>query len=507
MRSAPSLRGLLRSEGFWLVLGALVALCWFQANLHLPPLFRGQLCCDAAEYTHMAGSSKLAGVFASSGSGALAAPSKVAAIGHFLFANTGWRTFAYPAYLAAHRLLIHLLHLDPYVAWLDAAVWSAFLLYLLAAWVFYRAARGAGLPLHPFALSLLLAHPGLASYAALPITDTLAVAFLLLGISALARTFRASARRSAILWALLTGMLLGYDVLLRPSYKIALMLMLACWFLHALLPAGRRFRLSWTVPLAGIIAFFVLLSPRYISCTREAGKLCFDPPGPAHELSVFYVQLGLLGPRNTSVLWGKGSSVNVTTTDVFFLDHFAGHCVIGPSPIGSLLVCLARQAPLAPLFLLKKTAGLFDNFTLNTYATYVTPWWIVGLNRAWSMLAFGGFAVLCGAFFHMLARRKTSPVLGLCLLFTLCYAAYSSLVSIESRYSFPLVPFALFALLAFLDRVRRDPKASAWPAAAVGALMAFFLIQTLVWDRLDALPYVPLHTVTDNPAFVPAGFR
>ncbi len=86
------------------------------------------------------------------------------------------------------------------------------------------------------------------------------------------------------------------------------------------------------------------------------------------------------------------------------------------------------------------------------------------------------------------------------LLFPFCYAAYSALLMVESRYGFPLVPFGLMAgVLAVQQALAAKGPVRRIALLGLLLLMTLFWSQTLQWDwNDDVVPHISLREMTKN---------
>ncbi len=493
---------MLRSPVVWLVLGSLAAAVWFCAASSLPPLLRGKTCCDAVSYLHLAESSKIAGAFAATGTGTVGGGSSLL---HTVFtaltADTGYRTLGYPAFLAAHRYVLHVLGLSSAVDWFSLSTFTALLLHLVSALFFWRGIR-RHIDVHPIGLFLLLAYPPLVAHAAVPLTDSLAVSLLLLALGSLLRVAPETRKR---LWAALGGLFLGLLVITRPSHLPAAVVVITVWLTIAGMRKWRRYDAGMFACACIAAACFVLpLAPRIASCSLHAGTLCFTPPGDNAYQTAFLIQVGNDGARTQTVVWGKSSSAIYTVTDAFFQSSFARCPIVHPGP--DLLRCYARNAPLLPLFFLKKTVGLFDHPGLTPYATVVTPAWVTWTNRTGGLLGFLGFLALAAWALHMIRRKQWTSMSLLAALYALVYWAYSSVISVEARYGLPLTAMGLVLFPAALSALtaRRD-RAGRLLLILWLCLGLFFLVQGGVWDALDPVRPATIREITAQPPVQPAG--
>lgn len=469
-----------RYEWMWLLAGIVLALVWFAANRALPPAFRGE-CCDAAAYVSMAESTKVdQAVLAPVNPDVAVAPMGVVArIVGLVFADTGYRTIGYPAFLAVHRLALKITGLSSVLSWMTAAMMTQLLLHIVASWMFYRAIRRLGIALHPAALMLIVAHPALTSHAALPLSDSLATSLLMMGLALMTRVS---------VW---TGVVFAVAVWVRPAHLLPVVGALAVWC--AVAPfLGKKLRWQAAlIPAAALMIFGVVLSPRIWSCSTANRQLCFMPPAEKGVQQALLFDLALKSARTYTVVVTKPLETAIirSVPDPFLMSSF-GRCPVSEGrPTRDLLVCLGRNWMRLPEFFFVKAIGLFDNFHWNTYATHVTPPWIMTLNRAFGVTGFVGFMILVGIAGGMLIKRQRG--LALLLVFPLLSWGVLSLVAIESRYGLLFAPYGMAGAVLLAQGVLSTRKRRVLLLAA-GILALLFLLQAYQWDRIDPFPWIPL---------------
>jgi uncharacterized membrane protein (Fun14 family) len=461
----------------WLLAGIVLASVWFAANRMLPPLFRGDVCCDSTQYVSMSESKKLDDLkpVAESPQAPVTFVKKVVQI---LFTDTGYRTIGYPAFLAIHRFVFgHWFVL--------ASTITALLLHILAMFALYRMARSIGIPLHPVALTLLIAYPAFTSAAALPLSDSLAISLVLFGLCAMTKR--------GLGFALLTGLLFALAFWVRPAHLLPMTGVLGAWMIVGLFSKKKL----WLPPLLALLTFCVLLSPRAVSCSRTAGSLCLMPAAESSVQQSTLFRLAMRGARTYTVIFKDARSEILTIPDPFLMRHFSS-CPIGDSaPTKDLVLCLTKNTLRLPVFFLKKAIGLFDHFHWNTYATYVTPTWMIVMQRIIGSLGFSGFlGIPFVVGYAMHKKRRVTQVLVI-LVFPLLSFAMTSVIAIESRYGMAVMPFGMISAVLIGQWIlkRRDKKAML-VAGLLSLLILTFLLQTLQWDLLDAFPRIPLILAT-----------
>ncbi len=471
-----------KREALWLLAGIVIAVAWFSWNRSLPPLFRGEICCDSTSYMKIAAqlpAKTAAGATQTHGNQFFSLLKQV-------FSYAGYTPPGFPLFLGAHRYAVQFLHLDAVVSWLSVAFVTALLLHFCISFFFYRSLVRMGLKLHPVALFLLLIHPGLLSHAALPLADFLAVALMMAAIGCLCRAITPG-HRGRIAFSLAGGIFLGLAVFTRTSHLIAASACAVAWLLFTL-PQVRHGWKTLLLPLLCLAAFGLTLAPRIIACTRAAGTICYSLPKDSNPLKAALLQEGLYGARTYTVLAPNYAKL-VTLSDPLFL-RLTAQCPISTgNSVRDLLGCLAAHPLSAALYMTKKTIGLFDNFFLNSYATYVTPGWVIVWNRIFGVISFVGFFALLGQILIRWALRGWTLDHLAPFVYPLTYGSYSILLMIESRYGLPMAPFGIVGFVLLLQHLAKTWKTRPLSLVLPIAAAVLFLVQVLQWDSFATLTY------------------
>ena len=191
-----------------IALGVVLGGAWFLYNLNLPDLHRGRVCCDSVDYIAIADQPY-----------------------GDLLSYTGSRTFGYPLFLKVHASLRDGLGVGAWIDWVTLASVTAFLLQVFTSIFLFRSFRAARVEVPAWILLLLLAHPGLASHAALPLTDSLTTSLLTFGVAAGCRALCQTRMRP--LWALALGSALGAVYFVRPPLLLVVQVSLLLWLMMA----------------------------------------------------------------------------------------------------------------------------------------------------------------------------------------------------------------------------------------------------------------------------------
>jgi hypothetical protein len=401
----------------------------------------------------------------------------------------GDRTLGFPLFLYLVKSLTTLAGSVSVETFVDVVCVLLLLIHVVATLLFFAevssvSEREMGLRLHPAALALLLAYPGLVAYTAVPLTDTLATDLLMLAIAALCRASRLPTTATRAGWGLACGAGLGAVVLVRPATVVPCAAVLAGGWVVV---GTRR-----TVMTAATLGFALLVGMQAANCARVFDRACLTNPTTTAAAVAESVGWGVASARH---YWSQRSNDpdgHVSVPDPFLADHLAADChptaVLGRD---GLLACLATHPTAVVPFELKKAIGLFDSYYLQPYAVDVTPRWARLVSRPFGALAFAGFVAAVGWLGLVVARLLTglrlgSGLLGVVLLIPVAHIVWQSLFHVEPRYGFPAVPFALVSLTVCVQRSGGlAPRRRALVFAVLAGAILLFLGQTYRWDVGD----------------------
>ena len=408
------------------------------------------------------------------------------------FSYTGNRTYGLPLFLYVVRSVAGISSLDQ---WLARVSYALFILHLAASASFYRFFLRdlfvkSGLPTFTAAAAaaIIMAFPALVTHTTTPLTDTFCVDLLMLA-AALHYSGRISDSLLGLAQSALCGLILGYAVMVRPSFWPAVLVFFGASFLEALLANGRR-RLLLMITLcmaAGTLAVIIPALARGFTVYKTPS---LQNPGFVKACSGASMQSGLSSVR---VFW---SDSNISkdplpgVKDPFLLAMYGDDKEV--HSIGSLLKCLCKKPFAIPIYLGKKTIGLFDEPYLQPYSVDLTPDWFTALQRAFELPAFCGFLALIILAFSMQFQKNAPESISLPWVALLATLMCTHLVMhIEGRYGFPAVPFSIAALFLGFAGARKAGRQAfiAWVIALTMAA-SLFLYQVHAWDLV-----VPVHFI------------
>jgi hypothetical protein len=352
----------------------------------------------------------------------------------------GDRAMGFPIFLYGVRLVF-----GPSIT---AMCWALFAVHVVAAGVFYAALRHRW-GLHPVALALLIAHPGLVAYTTAPMTDTFATDLVMLALAGVVT--------GRLLWA---ASAFGWVALVRPPT-----LVLGVVVLGWLVLQQRTLRSALAVAV-----FALVVGWQAGNCWRVYGAPC------------------LVTPTYSANTLGWGLNLGRSNVRIYFSQHMPGEEVLVADPwlaahageaaplwLAPRLVWFARHPGVFVVTLLKKTVALLDVRTRSVderpgHAVDATPRWYRWWARLWAAAACGGVAL---ALIWVWDPRWTAVALV-----ALVHYAMQSPLHVPARYGLTAVPCAL-VLLVWTAQCR-----SVYLALAVFAAVGFFW-QVSAWDRID----------------------
>lgn len=401
------------------------------------------------------------------------------------FAYVGYRTYGFPLFLYTIKAVASPAGPDDWVA---IASYYQFILHLCACAFFYAAFlkgifQKAGLPriTAPAVAAALMAYPALVTYTTIPLTDTFCADLLMLAAAAYSAG-RSAARRTALILCCICGLLLGYAVMVRPSFGVAVAAFYCALFLGFIADQKWRSQIIGTALMTA--ATLVLILPTMKSVWDEYGSVGLQDKAFV-ERSGLSMQIGLSSVR---VYWsGKYVSYDAAPgiRDPYLEKTYREKCAV--DSVASLTACLLSEPQALPLYFGKKALALFDVPHLQPYAVDLTPAWFVPLERIFGVAAFCGFIslfIMAGS--HLLQHSSKHTWIGLpwaALVLTLMLL--HTLLHVEGRYGLPAVPFSIPSLfLGFAAARQAGRRFFGWWFLAISVSAACFVYQVNNWDSV-----------------------
>ncbi len=442
-----------------LIAGIVLGVVWFSVVLSFPNVYRGRVCCDSTTYISIAnGIHSLRDVVT----------------------QAGYRTVGYPLFLSLNRMAFGWLS-----DWLDAAAWVEIVLFMAVGFAWFRLLRKTKKfsdTVLGLSFFLILSMPALVAFAALPLTDTYATVALYASFGLLVFAHRDSRRGVISIAGIFHGALLALVPLSRPPLLFPVLLFYALW--------ASAF---WRKPklylfFLSAFTFVLCLFPRTYYCSTYEHRLCFIPTNDQRHFVHMGAYWGNRGARTYGVLKDIDpfDGYQYTLPDTFF-NRFAACDLDGSAPVLSQMKCLAANAPLVPVYVLKKTIAFFDQNHMHSYAGFITTPHTAFWYRIYSASSFVGFFVFLSVVPGQWKRQRHLFAASMLLL---SYYGLTILLHIESRFAFPLVPVALFCCTWGIEDMLKHKR---YVLLTICALLAVgFFAQIYYWDSYDPLFLTPM---------------
>lgn len=403
------------------------------------------------------------------------------------FTYVGDRTYGFPLFLYLVKAAASPATLGEWVA---MASYCQFLLHVCACLFFYAAFlkekfHKTGLPViaAPAITAALLAYPALVTYTTTPLTDTFCADLLMLAAAAWSASRKKKARPAIVfIFCGACGLLLGYAVMVRPVLIISVAAFYVASFYDLMMNKKWRAEAARTVVMT--VAALCLILPAMWNVWEAQGGIGLQDKGFVQKSVHGSMQIGLSAVR---VYWSnKNPSQNPLPgiRDPYLDEVYGKKCTVDSA--SSLVLCLLSQPQALPLYFAKKTIGLFDAPHLQPYAVDLTSDWFVPLERVFGTAAFCGFIsliIMTGA--HLFSGLRPAwielPWAVLVLIFILCH----TLMHIEGRYGFPVVPFCLPSFfLGFAGARQAGRRFYLWWLLTIFIAAGCFIYQIYSWDSI-----------------------
>jgi hypothetical protein len=388
------------------------------------------------------------------------------------------RTYGYPSFLA---LLISVVGADP-----ERVRTAGFVLqlpfFMLVAWIgARRISRLLGAPqLRPWIYAATVCNPFILIHASQMLTDVISATLIYLAVvcclpSTPTRSEDALNTRRSLLFAMLTLLLGGMAVLVRPANLIMVPVLLLAWLVRTAWRRDIPWR-AWPLLLVMLALPFV---PQMVFNARAYGV-----PHPLLMTDLY--------AANTAIGMRTAKYATITMTGVparlYYNNPFAP---TASETYGDFL----RQEPLKFVATLAVHAyGLFDQDFPFTYITDLTPWYRWPLALVNYLFLLGGFV---GLFLGLrwppgqdgAARTHARFAFGLLGTATVALVVIYLPSAVECRFSLPMYPLLATPFVLAVQRVggagRRRPGIGA--AAVLGAaLWVAGLASMSVWVQQQA---------------------
>jgi hypothetical protein len=400
---------------------------------------------------------------------------------------TGDRTYGYPLFL---HLVRQAAAPPDLAAWMADIAIAQFCLHLAASVFFYSAFlkplfKKAGLPQTTAAASaaMVMCYPALVTYTTLPLTDTFCTDLLMIaaGLGSIARH---QLPGKTVSLHILCGLILGYSVMVRPSFWPAVLAACVAAFIHALLQMKKeRICLLKAASLATGIAAVIV--PALRNGQAAYGTPALQNPEFTRECTISCMRSGLYSVR---VFWSFTRRSKEPLPGI--RDPYLARCYQenqqSVQSLAGLLGHLFTKPAAVPVYIVKKTIALFDEPHVQPYYAEETPEWFSSIQRVFETMAFCGLVALLITFTLILLGKHDQPWIGpMWSMLAIFLLMTHGVVQVEGRYGFPVIPLCLTSLfLGYAQARRHGPYyLLGWSFILIIAA-AVFLLQVTSWDRV-----------------------
>ncbi len=400
---------------------------------------------------------------------------------------TGDRTYGYPMFLC---LVGWIASPSDLATWLNGISIVQLGLHIVACILFYAAVlrplfEKAALPRIAAAslASVIMSYPTLVTYTSLPLTDTFCVDLIMIAACISFATLNQTVMK-ACLGSGLCGLVLGYTIMVRPSFWPAISAFCIVSMIHAALRLGKQWSaiLKATSLVAGIAT---IIAPALWNGRNVYGTPALQKPEFVKACSVSCLQSGLYSVR---VFWSftrhsKESLPGIR--DPLLVENYEANKTDVQSP-ATLLKHLFSKPQVVPFYIGKKTIALFDEPHIQPYLAEETPPWFSLLQRVFATGSFCGLiALLVSLVTQIFSKRPQSWIGFPWAVFVVFLLMTHGVVQIEGRYGFSAIPLCLASLFLGYSQARQlGTRFTCYWALTILIAAGIFLYQVTAWDHV-----------------------
>ncbi|MFZ2307997.1 MAG: hypothetical protein WAW34_11775 [Rhodoferax sp.] len=383
--------------------------------------------------------------------------------------------------------------------WVNAICVVLYTVHMTASWLFSKWMKSTLVIKSEysgyFMFFFLATYPAMVGYTTTPLSDTLAIDFMLLALVFFDSALNNERRYGWFTLSISAAVFLGFSILVRPALILGLAIALTVCGGISICVGTRRIQVTiGTI----IVASILILAPYLANCKSTYGSYCLQSPKTFDaNLSI---QEGLRGARISWSKIAKETEKLPMIDDSLMYNSYYKECNIeglfGLQRL-SLTGCLLARPLSAPPFVVKKWIGLFDHFRFTPYLENLTPPWLRLLSRVYGAFAWLGLSL---SFLIFLKFKETAAKSNLQMLLTqnislvllascsIVLLAQHTVLHTEDRYGFPIVPIcaalAIAQLEHFLALYRKYGwRRLVWRVTYCLLALAMFAYQTTSWDQ------------------------
>ncbi len=329
---------------------------------------------------------------------------------------------------------------------------------------------------------LIISYPTLVTNTSIALTDTFAIDLLLCLAILLNFTYTSKKSTLKLIFTFISGLLIGYLILVRPSYWPPFCIFYVALFVNLLFSSQNKFYATKQIALY-LIGTALLILPVLSGVWKKYHVINLQNS----EYANYYIENGFQnGLGSVRIFW---SAKNATSTSVhpgiydpYLMKTYYNRCAV--KSVIEVGECLVSKPFSVPIYFLKKTIGLFDIPYLQSYTVDITPKWFVVWERIYGTIAFCGFISLA-----LILLLKCFTAISLTwigvewTLFVGSLIGMHTLGGIEGRLGLPAVPFAIASL--FLGYTNAKKLGSKYLIGWICLSLIFgciFIFQIHFWD-------------------------
>lgn len=328
--------------------------------------------------------------------------------------------------------------------------------------------------------AIIIVYPPLVTYTSISLTDTFC-ADLIMWVAILYYAFSDDKKTPyLILIALLCGLILGYAIMVRPSFWPPSLMFLVGGIFELFLQKNRKKVIL--LKIASIaLGISMLLAPTVRHIWQNNHTIGIVNPTIFKNATQNTLQDGLAGVR---IFWsGQHPSSKLTPGiyDPMLKQKFYNQCKI--HSFSEWAICLSKDPLFIPVYFAKKILSLFDVPHLQSYTVDTTPHWFSPFARIFGMLSFCGVVSLIILIAHQKALNMLNSTIWPIIFFISTLILLHAMGHVEGRYAFASVPFLI--LFLFLGLLQLNHMTKIWQffwIYAVTTAGLAFLYQTYQWD-------------------------
>lgn len=315
---------------------------------------------------------------------------------------------------------------------------------------------------------VIIVYPPLVIYTSLPLSDTFCADLIIVAAIFYFSLDTVKKTRYIVILAFLCGLILGYAVLVRPSFWPPIM----AFYFGILIELFANIK-NWNKNLFKfiVVAFgtSILILPTMRNLWNQEHTIGIQKSAHFKNEKNITLHDGLAGVRIMWSTFHPSPKYHPGIYDPLLKKVYYDQCVI--NTVSDWSNCLLSKPLFIPIYFWKKTLSLFDAPNLQPYLTDFTPKWFTPIERIFGMLSFCGFIsfiiILMNNFFFKKneIRLLTWPI----ILFVISFILLHAIGHVEGRFVFAAIPFLITILFLGFMIAKKSNKTflTIWTCAMV----------------------------------------